>query len=252
MAEADPFATANDTLSVVVAGNMNPAIHHPAWYKLIHASTEEELASSGMTPLGRPDSKEGSAPKEKVALRILTTATPICTPALSQFTVGKMKVTCTEQNWSISSYEPQMLPRLVEIASKVFEALAHTPVSAYGMNFSFHRKVSMGNVGLRLAEMVDSTPISLFKNRQGMRSAKIGYSVSQPERTLNASIEASVKGADVVFVGINAHHPIRPSGTGFEQFELAPLLRASRDADLRDARDILSAVLSALGKKGND
>ena len=40
MPEQDPFLTANESISIVVAGVMNPSIHHPAWYKLVGILTD--------------------------------------------------------------------------------------------------------------------------------------------------------------------------------------------------------------------
>jgi hypothetical protein len=43
----DPFAAATETYPIVVAGVMNPAIHHPAWYKAMGALSDKELQSTG-------------------------------------------------------------------------------------------------------------------------------------------------------------------------------------------------------------
>ena len=175
----------------------------------------------------------------------------ICTPAFAQFTAGKLRITCIEQNWTISTYEQSLLPRIRDVASSVFEALAHTPVSAYGLNFNFHRKAGVGNVGARLAQVVDATSLGFLKEGQGERSAKIGYTLSERGRALNVSVEPSARGVDMIFVGINAHHPIVPSGPGLQQFDLTPLFRDSTDKDLRDARrSILSRVMRAFEGNG--
>ena len=49
MPEQDPFLTANESISIVVAGVMNPSIHHPAWYKLVGILTDADL--SNLTPI---------------------------------------------------------------------------------------------------------------------------------------------------------------------------------------------------------
>jgi hypothetical protein len=153
-----------------------------------------------------------------------------------------LRITCIERNWTISTYEQSLLGRLREVASLVFEALGHTPVSAYGLNFTFHRKTGVTNIGSRLAQIVDTTPLTFLKEAQGEHSAKITYTISGGNRDLNISVEPSVRGSDTVFIAINAHHPIVLLRPGFHQFDLTPLLRESMDRDFRDAQEILLSV----------
>jgi hypothetical protein len=250
MPEADPFASANEAYFIVVAGNMNPAIHHPAWYKVIGALSDEELAAFGLVGGQAQGPVDMPTPKREQRSNLITDTMTMCTPAFAQFTAGKLRITCIEQSWTIATYELSLLPRIRDVASSVFEALAHTPVSAYGLNFNFHRKAGYGNVGARLAQIVDATSLDFLKREQGERSAKIGYTLSEPRRALNVSVEPSVRGVDMIFVGINAHHPIVPSGPGLQQFDLTPLFRDSTDKDLRDAQEILSRVIRAFEGNG--
>ena len=101
MAEADPFATANDAYSIVVAGNMNPAIHHPAWYKLIKALSEEELASSGGLGARRQDTAETSPTEQERGVTVTIAAvdqTIRSPPGFARFTAGKIRIACIEQS----------------------------------------------------------------------------------------------------------------------------------------------------------
>jgi hypothetical protein len=61
---------------------------------------------------------------------------------------------------------------------------------------------------------------------------------------LNVSVEPSIHGADMVFVGINAHHPI--VGPDFRQFDLGLLLRDSMNKDFRAK---LIGIFTGNGKK---
>src|SRR5712692_7798773 len=129
MAEVDPFATATDTYSIVVAGSMNPAIHHPAWYKAIGALSDEELQTTGAVV------HVGSVPPAQ-----FSAGAAICTPAISQFTAGRIRIACiVGQTWTIVTTDQNLWARIRDVAISVFEALGHTPVSAYGLNFTFHR-----------------------------------------------------------------------------------------------------------------
>src|SRR5258708_30193597 len=97
----------------------------------------------------------------------------ICTPAISQFTADRMRVACIGQNWTIATTDRDLWTKVRDVAISVFEALGHTPVSAYGLNFMFHRTTTVGNVAARLARFIDDTPLAFPKDAQGARSAKI-------------------------------------------------------------------------------
>ncbi len=248
MAEIDPFVSANTGYSIVIAGSMNPAIHHPAWYRLNKALSEEELASTGALGENRQGVGETSVAQWVLSQGSPTNAT-ICTPAFSQFTAGKIRIACIQQSWTITTIDRSLFVRIREVASAVFDILTHTPISAYGLNFNFHRKTSEKDLGSRLAQIIDDTGIGILKGVSGSRSAKLGYTVSTESRALNVSVERSVRGADTIFVGINAHHPI-VMPPGVTQFDLTPLLRDSSDDDLRDAEEVLAWAIRTFGGNG--
>ena len=248
MAEVDLFVSADTGYSIFIAGSMNPAIHHPAWYRLNKALSEEELRSTAALGDSQQRVDESSVPQWVLSEGSPTNAT-ICTPAFSQFTAGKIRIACVQQSWTITTLDRTLFVRIREVASAVFEILTHTPVAAYGFNFNFHRKTSERNVGNRLAEIIDGTGIGILEGVSGKRSAKLGYTVSAGTRDLNVSIESSVRAADMIFVGINAHHPI-PKSPEVTQFNLTPLLRDSADSDLRDAEEVLAWAMRTFGGNG--
>jgi len=246
MPETDPFQSADSGYSITVAGNMNPAIHHPAWYKIIGALSDVEIAASGAVGDVKPV-PEPTEPSDIVQGGLFVpspTSGPVLTPAFTAFTAGKLRIVCVQQNWTISTYERETFTRACEVACNVFAALPQTPVSAYGFNFNFHRKVGTANVASRLAQLADAVAFDFLLDRQGDRSATLHYSLNEGPRTLNISLEPSVRGSQIVFVGINAHHPIvATAGTLFQQFDLEPLLRDHSSKDLPDAEAILMKLL---------
>jgi hypothetical protein len=249
MAEADPFVTGNDGYSIVVVGNMNPAIHHPAWYKLIGALDDNELALSSVAS-GALESvalTDASGSTNIGAMQIRAGAT-IVTPQLAHFRAGKISIACTLQNLTISTYERGSLPRVLEIASLVFETLGHTPVVSYGFIFRFHRQSSIKNVGERLAELVNLSGLDFLGGGPGKHSAKMSYSLTDDSRSLSVSVEPSVRGSNTVFVGINANHPIIVRGE-LEQFDLTPRLREGIEQASTEADELLSKIIVAVEGK---
>jgi hypothetical protein len=241
MTEVDAFASATDGYTIVVAGNLNPAIHHPAWYKAIGVLSDEEL--SGALAGALQKAGDGKIPIIG-SLGTMSEGEPICSPLFAQFTVGRMRLICIPQNWTIATYDQALISRIVEITIAVFEALPQTPVSAYGLNFNFHRKTGTKNIGARMAQIVDATQFPFLKELNGSRSARVGYTIDQGARVLNISLEPSVRSPDTIFASLNAHHPI-PAETGFRYFDLTPLLKQSVDQDLNDAKNLLSEVIAA-------
>ena len=94
----------------------------------------------------------------------------------------------------------------------VFEALPHTPVSSYGLNFLFHRKTALGSVGPRLGTAVEGLRLGLFRLPQGSSSAKIHYTTSSGNRVVTTSVEPSVRAQGMLYVGINFTYRIEAKG----------------------------------------
>jgi hypothetical protein len=243
MADEDPFVGAFEGYSLVVTGNMNPAIHHPIWYKEIGALTEAELVETGAIP--SESASLGSA-KSEMPAPVLPI---ICSAMVSQFTSGKIRIICIPQSYTISTFDLTLLPRIREVASLVFQVLTHTPVSAYGFNFNVHRETIVSNVGALLAQVIDSTRFNrLTDGGHAARTAKIGYTLSEHGRALNISVEQSRHALNMVFLGVNAHHPIAPSKK--LQFDLTPLLQESMRKDTSDFEQVLSEVMDIFKDSG--
>src|SRR5207253_5660407 len=85
----------------------------------------------------------------------------LLTPFLASFQTFGMVIVCAPDRWEIQSSDPEKLDRMVQVAVKTFEILAHTPVSAFGFNFHFVRETPWADVGNRLAETVGHLPLYL-------------------------------------------------------------------------------------------
>jgi hypothetical protein len=245
MPDEDPFVGALEGYSLVVTGNMNPAIHHPFWYKEIGALTQAEFEETGASSSWAAASLGSAKPGvTQLALPFISSS------MLSQFTSGKIRIICIPQSYTITTFDRTLLPRIREVASLVFQVLTHTRISAYGFNFNVHRETGIGNVGELLAQILDSTQFSeLMKNTREGRTAKIAYTFSDQGRALNISAEQSRHAPNMVFVGVNAHHSIGPSKE-FKQFDLTPLLQESMRKDASDAEQVISKIMDILKGSG--
>jgi hypothetical protein len=214
----------NDFFSIVVVGAMNPSIHHPAWYQLMHILSEDE------------------------SKRTLESGTILAvTQQISQFSSDAFTVVCEPGRWQVQTRDEAQLHRLREIAEKTFEILYHTQVSAFGFNFTYHRKTSLSEVNTTLANLIEALPLGLTLNRAERRAAKINYQTTSNGRVLTIAIEPSSKGAELVYIAINAEHRIIPPPPGeYRQFDLTPLLRETFARDYEDAKQNLTGVLDAM------
>lgn len=95
---------------------MNPALHHPSWYRnrdLITDVEEKHALEEGdpmLLPLPQP---------------------------FATFDTGSFRVRCEPGMWEISSSKPNSFNHMIEIAEKLFdETLPHTPVNEAALGFS--------------------------------------------------------------------------------------------------------------------
>jgi len=169
------------------------------------------------------------------------------TQQISQFSVDDFTIVCEPGRWQVQTRDEAQLERLREITEKTFELLYHTQIAAFGFNFTYHRKTSLPEVNTVLATLMEAVPLGLKPDRAERRAAKINYQTTSGGRVLTVAIEPSSKGADLVYVAINAEHRIKPLPPGeYRQFDLTPLLRESFARDYEDAKQTLASVLDAL------
>ena len=97
--------------AVVVAGGMNPAIHHPFWYQAKGIITPEDAS----TAIGRTTS----------------------VPGLSQFSGEDWRVLCTPDRWIGASRTQARHQFILDLAVAAFNYLPETPAAAFGLNYEF-------------------------------------------------------------------------------------------------------------------
>jgi hypothetical protein len=211
------MAGAGDTqaTAVVVVGAMNPLIHHPAWYQFIGALSQAEA---------------------DVALK---NPQMICAQPVSQIPTGNLVLMCQLQRWAAQTSDPATEPRLVPIAQKVFGALEHTPVSAFGFSFNFVRTTKLASVDAFLGKLLGDVPLGLGVGTSG----SFVWKSESNERQVMVNI-ASAKGkSDLLVVKSTFNYPIAPRDK-IENFDLGELAARHFELDREEARTRLEAVLA--------
>jgi len=233
----DPFAVSDNLYSIVVVGNMNPAIHHPRWYKDVGILDEKEVKEAEEPPPTRSDTPD--------AVHVTGVPMVVSTYA-AQFTTRALRIVCAPQSWSVLTIDENKLEKCLSVASRVFQKLDSTPVSAYGFNFNHHRQTSMPAVSHDLAELARSLPLGLTDLFGSPKSARISYSTSIDGRESNTTIEPSFKDPSRVFIAMNFNHPVQQT-QGF--FELDLMLKRDFPRDHELACRFLESILEALNRK---
>src|SRR5690349_21052972 len=94
--------------SFVLTGSMNPALHHPLWYRdrgLISEAEEKQALEKG-SPMLLPSPQP-----------------------YASFSAGFFQVKCDAERWEITTSRPDQFDTIRGIAQKLFdEVLPHTPV----------------------------------------------------------------------------------------------------------------------------
>jgi len=180
--------------SIVIVGNMNPRIHHPAWYEAAKIVRPEETRDSSLLA---------------------------CTPMFSSFQLPGLNILCTPERWEIQSQDQGKLERMLDIAGRTFDTLMHTPVNTFGLNFHFVRSTGLQDVGKRLAELVNGLPLG--RKASLNESALIVTTTTLSDRLLQETVHGA---ASYVCVNYSVQHPIKPQST-VTFFELTPFLRTA-------------------------
>lgn len=214
--------------TVVVAGAMNPAIHHPYWYASCGILSNEEAKTA------------------------VSGGTPLLLPQIAQFRLGKLQIHCTPETWSAGSPDAADKARVLDLAAKTFAKLSETPINAYGINR--RAELVAENVGGRLGELLFRKALDL--SVRGMEpdfdAISVQYKLDslsikdQPrvDRTLTAKISRSRKEPNSFVVDFNGHHEIDMTQK-FGHFDLDVMLRASTDIEEKEEM-ILQKIVSAL------
>lgn len=201
---------------------MNPAIHHPLWYKTIGAIDEAEYQASIKTPFN-------------------TTS-----QLMSQLRFGKpgLAVQCQPNEWTIQGFDDQSWQRMVQIASLVFEKLNETPISAYAFATQKHLDTQVADVKGALARRIYSMKLALPAGDN--IASSIELQVKMDDYQARIALQPSVKGPDKLFV-FYQHDYVPPQEQG-KYFDLGKLIAERVDAFCQAQMTHCKEIIEALSE----
>src|SRR6266436_391884 len=169
---ADGLSTRAYQFSIVALGSMNPRLHHPLWYRIIGAITEEEEA--------------------------LATASPnlVVIPPLARFEVAGITIACQENRWEISATQPALRTRIRDVAALVFKKLYETPIQTYGLNNNFEIETGIAKVSKCLGDLFLS--LDLGPKAEGEPTSTLNFLDVQKGRRIQVALGPSSLSQDVL------------------------------------------------------
>jgi hypothetical protein len=208
--------------TIAIGGSMNPAIHHPIWYRTIGAIDEVEYQASIRSPFN-------------------TT-----TQLMSQlrFVNSKLAVQCQINEWMIQGFDDDSWPRMVNIVSLVFEKLNETPVTAYSFITQKHLDTPISDIRSALAEKIYGMKLALPHGDEP--ASNIELTVTIADHQVRMALQPSIRGADKLFVFYQ--HQYAPPQEQGKYFDLGKLITARVEAFCEAQRTHCQKVIAALSE----
>jgi hypothetical protein len=221
MAEKQTPSFPREVYSITVAGSMNPRIHHPQWYRVIGAISEEELQQSL---------------KERMAI----------SPIITQFSVesARFAVACQADRWDIQTDSRGGTNRILDIAVKVFQKLPETPVQFYALTAARHLDTLLSNIKEELAKLMVGLGIGFPEGRSPGSTLELAVAADEYLSTLQ--VQPSMLSENAVFVSYADQ--FQKAGIG-PLSSVGALIMARYGAYLNRADEVAETVVSKLNAR---
>lgn len=184
--------------SVVIVGHMNPAIFQPSWLRLQELITAADLQAQDLK---------------------------IVHAEMSQFSIGGWcDFAVTPTRFSALTWSTERDEELRTLVLGVFSALRHTPMSALGINWSWHYNVGTPERWHRVGHTL--VPKDSFWNHHVPQAGMLNLSVIGAMDAIEGQVQVDVqpssriKGGHGVFVNANRQFPLK-KGSSFADLERA-------------------------------
>jgi hypothetical protein len=208
--------------SIVVVGEMNPAIHHPLWYSLTGLIDEEE---------------------KEVAIKrpIVIISAPV---QMSQFETSKFTVICNQGAWEIRTSIAEQRNRIREITRKVFdEVLKYTPVRMFGFNFNREYNVGREGVGEVLGRLACRTGLDFCATNPVSAEIKV------VEVRGGARVSVLVKpGSEDTAVSVSTNVEYKREVAEFGFFDMQGFLGEEYEMRFQESETVGQRIATAISK----
>ncbi len=167
--------------SIVLLGNFNPSIFHPAW-----------LAANNLI---RADEAE-------------TAKIGIIAPQVAQFTVDWINLEVTQERFLASTTDSAHYEPLRDLVLGIFTLLEHTRFNKMGINRDMHYRIPSLERWHGFGDLL--VPKSIWEQvipKPGLKSLTVqGIQSETPHAEVNVKVEPSTQVHPGVYISINNHH----------------------------------------------
>src|SRR3712207_5482364 len=208
--------------TIVIIGNFNPAIFHPAWLAANHLLRQQE-ADNAKIEITHPD--------------------------IAAFSTEWLQFNCTRERLQVRTLQDAYYGPLRDLVLGVLTLLSHTPIRAVGLNGEFHylapSEKYWHSIGDRLAPKADWNGLL---QQPGMRSLIIeGQRTDVYRGYVNVHIEPSSRVSPGIFVMTNDHYQLGNDRASSAETETARnILTEHWDLSQENAR-LIAEHIAALG-----
>jgi hypothetical protein len=207
------------SVNIVLAGDFNPSIFHPAWF-----------ASEGLIRVGEAETAE----------------IDIIHPELAIFDIEGFHIEVNKGRFSIVTTQASYYEAIRDLALGTFRILKHTPINMMGINFQAHFRMDSEEKWNEVGDILaPKPPWGDALDSPGMRSLTMEEGKRRDGLTgyLRVKVEPSVKVIPGIYLDINDHFQ-KPSDSktrGSE--EIITILEKSWDASRQRTVEIIRTLL---------
>jgi len=210
-------------VSIVLIGNLNPAIFHPSWFAAHNLLRSEEADAANIN---------------------------IIHPDVASFKTEWLEVNIVKERFQIATVQESYYEALRDIAVGILGLLSHTPIRVMGINRDFHFDLVSEDIwnglGHRLVPKQDWK--SLLKS-PGMQNL-----VVQGERTddlkgyLRVSVQPSSRVKFGVFIEVNDHYILKTDEKEVDGADKARVILSERWNDSMKRSSEIAQTIAKLGE----
>ncbi len=212
--------------SIVVLGPMNPRLHHPAWYNLIGAISQEEA-------------------NEAVSHQNI-----VCVQPFSAFQAAGISIACQENRWEVSTKEHSSRKRLFDIVKMVFTKLFETPIMHFGINTNLDLETSIPDVAASLSALLAGLDVGFPVDSSGDQDCWLHYKSSRADGSTTVHVQPLALDKSLVYIAYNTDYvTARLLKEKRDYFDIAELLAPRFDADLEFAMQNAQTIVGRLTEK---
>ena len=175
---------------IVVVGNIDPRQHHPMWYGLIGCLSESEI-------------------KE---------AMPTIDAGMNYwaFNCHAYRIIAQYNKWEISTTAKDNVPRIKEVACRVFSRLFEITIAAIGVNAQFHIETKAPDVREILRNKVLGTNLGFSGHKDA--DSQIVYRWNDGTYTTAWLVCPSLSGLNTIYIAQDKQYKIQKTDAGPDGF----------------------------------